>query len=280
MQDIKLIALDLDGTLFNDNGIISDKNIEYINKAILNGVEVVISTGRPFSGLPFKQLSSTKIKYAITTNGAGVYEIPNQKCIFGAPMDNSVSFPVIDFLLSKDIHFDIFIDGKSYSPTKCLPVAKQLPVPQSLKEYILTTRTRIDDIKGFITENNLKIQKITVNFKKDENGILTDRNEVKDFLTKNPDITVVSGGYNNLEFTLKGIDKGVGLNKLAAFLNIPMESTMAIGDTENDLAIINAAAIGIAMGNATDIVKEKADYTTLSNNDSGVAEAIKHFTCF
>ena len=59
-----------------------------------------------------------------------------------------------------------------------------------------------------------------------------------------------------------------------------MESTMAIGDTENDLAIINAAAIGVAMGNATDIVKEKADYTTLSNNDSGVAEAIKHFTCF
>ena len=93
----------------------------------------------------------------------------------------------------------------------------------------------------------------------------------------NPDINVVCGGYNNLEFTAAGVDKGMGLKKLAELLSIPMESTMAIGDTENDLAIIEAAGIGVAMGNATDAVKARADYVTTTNTKDGVAAAIEHF---
>ena len=68
--------------------------------------------------------------------------------------------------------------------------------------------------------------------------------------------------------------------RLAGFLEVPIEQTMAIGDTENDLAIIKAAGIGVAMGNATPELKAQADYVTLSNEESGVAAAIKHFVEF
>lgn len=277
MSEIKLIALDLDGTLFNNSGEITQKNIDAINKAIDSGVTVVISTGRPFAGLPFEQLQKTKIRYSINTNGSSIYEIATRKLIHEECMDNSVTIPIINFLMTKSIHMDAFIEGNGYSPYKCLDTAKQLKVPASLKHYIIDTRTRVESIIDFITENHLQIQKMTLNFQTAEDGTLIDRQEVHDFLLANPNINVVCGGYNNLEFTKTGVDKGVGLHHLANYLNIPIEQTLAIGDTENDLSILSAAHIGVAMANATPDVKAAADYITLSNEESGVAAAIEHF---
>ena len=80
MNAIKLIALDLDGTLFNNQSQISAHNIDTIKKATEAGTTVVISTGRPYSGLPFEQLKGSGIRYAITTNGSAIYEIESGKC--------------------------------------------------------------------------------------------------------------------------------------------------------------------------------------------------------
>ena len=128
--------------------------------------------------------------------------------------------------------------------------------------------------------NNAPLQKMTVNFQTDENGVLIDREDVRLFLTSNPDITVVCGGYNNLEFTRKGVDKGQGLIHLANYLGIPIEETMAIGDTENDLEILKTAGISVAMGNSIEDIKKLADYVTLTNEEDGVAHAIEHFLEF
>ena len=140
-----------------------------------------------------------------------------------------------------------------------------------------TTRTRLDNILQFIHENQLKVQKMTLNFYPAADGTLIDRETVRKFLVSNPSITTVCGGYNNLEFTRADANKGVGLRKLAEILGVNPDATMAIGDTENDLAIIEAAGIGVAMGNATDAVKARADYVTTTNTKDGVAAAIEHF---
>ena len=277
MQDIKLIALDLDGTLFNPEGIISKKDLDAIKRVTNQGVTVVISTGRPYSGLPFEQLKDTGIKYSINTNGSAAYEIGTKKCIFEESMENDISFPIIDFLLTKDIHFDAFIQGQGYSPTKCLEPGKKLDYPKSLLYYVLETRTRVDNLCEYIKEHDMKIQKMTLNFYKDVNGNYVDRDEVEKYLLSNSNISVVSGGFNNLEFTRSDVDKGTGLREIADKLGIPVEQTMAIGDSGNDLAIIKAASVGIAMGNASEYIKEAADYVTLSNEASGGAAAINHF---
>lgn len=277
MDKIKLIALDLDGTLFDNNGKVSPANINEINRAIENGTKVVISTGRPFIGIPFDAIKNTGIRYAITTNGSAIYEIPTEKCLHETPLDDNIVIPIIDFLMTRRVHMDAFISGKAYSPKKCLEDAKILDIPAALKHYIINTRERVDSIPDFIRENGLHIQKMTLNFPKDENGHYIAKEEVSDFLLNNSSLKVVSGGYGNLEFTMAGVDKGVGLNKLAQLLDIPIEQTMAVGDTENDLAIIKAARIGVAMGNATDDVKAASDYITDTNENDGVAKAISHF---
>ena len=276
MNAVKLIALDLDGTLFNSQSQISAHNIDTIKKANEAGATVVISTGRPYSGLPFEQLKGSGIRFAITTNGSAIYEIESGKCLFEEAMDEDIILPILDFLLTKDIHMDAFIGGKGYTPVQCVAAGQKLANPPALKHYILNTRVRVDNLPLFIHENQLKVQKMTLNFYP-EGDVFKDREEVRKYLESNPAVTTVSGGYNNLEFTRADVNKGVGLQKMAQLLDIPVAQTMAVGDTENDLAIIRAAGFGVAMGNATAAVKSAADYITTSNDEDGVATAIAHF---
>lgn len=277
MKDIKLVALDLDGTLFDNSSRISKRNLTAIRSITDKGIHVVISTGRPFEGIPFDQIKGTGINYAITANGSGIYEISTGKCLYENAMDEGLVTPILNFLLTRDIHMDAFIGGKGYTPVQCVETAQKLTVPSSIKNYIITTRTRLDNILQFIHENQLKVQKMTLNFYPAADGTLIDRETVRKFLVSNPSITTVCGGYNNLEFTRADANKGVGLRKLAEILGVNPDATMAIGDTENDLAIIEAAGIGVAMGNATDAVKARADYVTTTNTKDGVAAAIEHF---
>ena len=277
MKDIKLVALDLDGTLFDNSSRVSERNLTAIRSITDKGIHVVISTGRPFEGIPFDQIKGTGINYAITANGSGIYEISTGKCLYENAMDEELVTPILNFLLTRDIHMDAFIGGKGYTPVQCVETAQKLTVPSSIKNYIITTRTRLDNILQFIHENQLKVQKMTLNFYPAADGTLIDRETVRKFLVSNPSITTVCGGYNNLEFTRADANKGVGLRKLAEILGVNPDATMAIGDTENDLAIIEAAGIGVAMGNATDAVKARADYVTTTNTKDGVAAAIEHF---
>lgn len=277
MKDIKLVALDLDGTLFDNSSRISKRNLTAIRSITDKGIHVVISTGRPFEGIPFDQIKGTGINYAVTANGSGIYEISTGKCLYENAMDEELVTPILNFLLTRDIHMDAFIGGKGYTPIQCVETAQKLTVPSSIKNYIITTRTRLDNILQFIHENQLKVQKMTLNFYPAADGTLIDRETVRKFLVSNPSITTVCGGYNNLEFTRADANKGVGLRKLAEILGVNPDATMAIGDTENDLAIIEAAGIGVAMGNATDAVKARADYVTTTNTKDGVAAAIEHF---
>lgn len=277
MKNIKLVALDLDGTLFDNSSHISKRNLQAIRAITDKGIHVVISTGRPFEGIPFDQIKGTGINYAITANGSGIYEISTGKCLYENAMDEELVTPILNFLLTRDIHMDAFIGGKGYTPVQCVETAQKLTVPSSIKNYIITTRTRLDNILQFIHENQLKVQKMTLNFYPAADGTLIDRETVRKFLVSNPSITTVCGGYNNLEFTRADANKGVGLRKLAEILGVNPDATMAIGDTENDLAIIEAAGIGVAMGNATDAVKARADYVTTTNTKDGVAAAIEHF---
>ena len=235
MKNIKLVALDLDGTLFNHESRISRRNLDTIKKATELGIAVVISTGRPLNGLPFDQIKGSGIRYAITANGSAIYEIETGKCLREEAMEEDLFVPIVEYLLTKDIHMDAFIGGNGYSPMQCVKNGERLVVPEALKHYI------------------------------------------KNYLESNPNVTSVCGGYNNLEFTRAGVNKGVALRALAEILSIDPAETMAIGDTENDLAIIKAAGIGVAMGNATPAVREQADYVTDDNESDGVATAMEHF---
>lgn len=277
MKNIQLIALDLDGTLFNSKGKITEKNITELNRAAAKGIHTVISTGRPYSGLPFEQIKDTKIAYALTTNGAAVYRIKDKYCIYENTMTPELLEPILDFILSREIHIDLYIDGKAVTPVRCRENINCLAVPDSLKEYMLATRTPVDDLRAYVKDCGKNIQKINLNFYPQPDGTLHYREETLAFLKSLSAIEVVCGGFNNYEVSKAGVTKGTGLKALAEYLGTTLEQTMAMGDSENDYSMINAAGLGIAMGNASNDIKAIADYVTASNEEDGVGEAIRKF---
>lgn len=275
-NQFKLVALDLDGTLFNSQSSISDKNKKAIKAASNAGTTFVIATGRPYSGLPLDDMNELGIKYAITTNGAAVYKVPEKECLLESCMPWEQTADLVDELLALPIHMDLFMDGNAYTPDVCKTAIEHMThLPKELKEYILSTRKLIPDITGLLRREKLPVQKVTMNFPLAEDGSVLYRDKAISILNRYPDVYYLSGGFGNLEFTLKGISKAKGLTFLCDSLNIPIEQTLACGDSENDLDIIKAAELGIAMDNAMDNVKSAADEAAPSNDEDGVAAIIE-----
>lgn len=272
--DIKLVALDLDGTLFDDEGNISQSNIEAIKYAIDKGVHVVIASGRHFGGLNLHQLEGIPLSYAITTNGAAVYNWSDGSCLFEDPLTKEQVLDVLQYLGEQKIFTTAFINGEGVVPGFLYDLISDLPLPGDLRDEYYPKLKYVPDLTAY--QADYEVQKFCFNFF-EEDGELLGRAALAEFLYGHDDLEVVCGGFENLECTRLGVNKGTALHRLAAHLGLKPEQTMAIGDTENDLAIIKAAGVGVAMENGDEEVKAAADYITADNNHDGVAKAIYQF---
>lgn len=275
MRDIKLIALDLDGTLLTNEKKVTQETVNVLQEAKARGVYVVASTGRPYGGLPFAVLEEAGIEYAITANGSAIYKLKGKECLYSDGISPELAEEIVTELLDLGVHTDIFVDGQGYGNKKTYDNIRLLSMSDVMKDYMRTTRIYIDDLLACIRERNLPLQKITTNYYAMPDGIDPKRAQVLARYAGSEEVEIVSGGVNNLELTKKGISKGAALRILAELLGVDMSQTMACGDSENDMDIIRTAAVGVAMANAEECVKAVADYATLSNEEDGVADAVR-----
>lgn len=271
---IRLVALDLDGTFLNEKKEITDGNRKAVIEAVKAGVQMIVSTGRPYSGIAVEEFLAMGMEYAITVNGAEIYRLADRKCMYLEGMENARAREIIAALKQFDIRIDFLMDGCGYGEVSANDRIEELGLPDIMKDYIRETRILVDDMDTFIGEKGVEIPKITLNFYMTEDGIYKDYDEVLHLLQGMDDISFLSGGYHNLEITKKGVTKGKSLQILTEMLGIDMKETMACGDSENDIDIMKAAAVGVAMANASEETKAAADYITLSNEEDGVAHAI------
>ena len=129
----------MDGTLLNNANEITTENKEAILEAGERGIEVVISTGRPFVGVHAEELVPLGVHYAITANGGAVYQMAGQECIFESSMACGKICPIIRELQKKEIHFNAFVNGKRYGETSRLPIIDRLVMPEATKKFIRST---------------------------------------------------------------------------------------------------------------------------------------------
>ena len=275
MANIKLIALDMDGTLFDEQGKISKKDRETLQKVTDAGVAVAIATGRAYTELPIEMLYEVGVRYAITGNGSAVYRLPNRECVFSDCLDNEVLYAILEEIGQLDIYYDIYIEGTAYCPKSVCHNIRRMDMPTEIHEHVERTRIVVDDLIDFIKASGKQVEKATANFALLEDGTLLGREETAKILDKYPQVQYLSGGYHNWEFTKTGVTKGSGIRFLAEKLGVAMESTMACGDSQNDLAMLEAVEVAVAMGNAKEEVKQIADFISKTNNESGVAYAIE-----
>lgn len=276
MGNIRLIALDLDGTLLNNQGVIAKEDEEALKKATETGIAVAVATGRAYAELPVTRLYEAGIRYAITGNGSGVYRLPDKNCVFSDCLDTDVVCEILKELEKLNVYFDVYIEGLVYCQKSVCPVIRKMDMPEALHEHIEKTRNFVEDLAAFVKESGKQVEKVTINFAH-ENGIYIGRDATASLLDRYPQVQYLCGGYHNLEFTRAGVTKGSGLHFLAERIGVPMDETMACGDSENDLYMLREAHLAVAMGNASEEVKEISDHVTLSNEEHGVAAAMDKF---
>ncbi len=266
-MQIKLIALDMDGTTLNEHHEVSTITKTAIEQAIAQNVEVIISTGR--TGIELKPIFDkfTNIRYFICGNGSKIYDREKNINVYENMLPFKESSTIMRQLVKYDVVPEVYANERIYTDQYYYDHVDDYINP-TLKSLILRSRTPVENIHDFLLQHQKPIEKINIFYKDIEN-----KNKVHKLCT-NMEVTLTSSLDQNIEINSKTASKGNALQHLCQKMNIASTDVMAIGDASNDISMLKYAGFSVAMGNAIPEVKEISKFTTLSNIENGVAASI------
>lgn len=263
----KLLCVDIDGTLLDDEKRVPIQVKKSLKNAYDRGVKVALASGRMPAGIELieKELGIPCIKIC----NAGTYILMGENCIGAEYLSNSAMKDFYRrFALSRDIPLWIF-RGKEWYVTG---IDKY--IEQEIK--IIPKKPHMVDVEQLADEwdkDGIKPNKLLV--AADVEILQEIYREIRVYNSKELDMARSADTF--IEIFPKGASKGRALKTICKELNIDIAETIAIGDQELDIPMIEAAGIGIAMGNAISDLKEKADFVTRTNNEAGIAYALEQF---
>jgi len=266
----KLIAIDMDGTLLNNEEKVSERNKKSIMEATKKGVQVVVSTGRIFSSATYFAKLIKVVTPIISCNGAYVSEYHKDNIILENPIKKNDLKNIIETLEKNNLYYHFYDNENFYTKDLEYNSLKYYEWNKKQDEENKINIQIIEDPLNFIEKENVKVYKIVV-MDNDMERIQNSRIE----LSKNKEIEIVSSWHGSLDIMYKGVSKGKALKQLCNLYDISREEVIAIGDNENDLSMLEYAGTSVAMGNGIDIVKEYATHVTDTNDNDGVAKIIE-----
>lgn len=270
MGDIRLVAMDLDHTLLNDDKKISKYTERVLREAMNSGVFIVPATGRIFKSIPGFIRDMEGVRYALCCNGATVYDKDEDEILYTNHLSEQTVFDIFDILEKYHCTHDIYQNGQGYMEPRFLDHLPEYGVFNHTYDLVKDTRLPVENLREYIHKNPLGIEKISSFF--DDMKV---RKAAFEELCEKNIASVSSSLSNNIEINQFGCDKGDGLIHLAEHLGIPMSQVMVCGDAGNDTKMIEAAGIGVVMENGMEELKKIADFITKTNNEDGVAYAIE-----
>lgn len=273
-MDIKLIALDMDGTtLQKDYMSISDRTRNVLAKAIAKGIHVVPSTGRILGQLPESVVSIPGINYAVTSNGAAVTNLKTKEVISSNYLGSGSVKKIMKILTRRNIFCEIYYQGQSYGERRYFEmISKRNELSKELIAFIRSNATAVDDVLDFTIAHASEIEKINI-------PLLSEKNHrvLWQKFSQIHGVTLTKAIANNIEVNHRLANKGAGLKQLCRILKLEAGNVMAIGDSDNDLRMLEFAGLSVAMGNASEEIKAIANHVTLPFYEDGVADAIEKF---
>lgn len=282
---MRMIVIDMDGTLLNAKTEISEENIRAIKAAQKDGIEVVIATGRFYRDAKARCERASIDTYIISSNGSEVHSRDGVQ-IHCASMDEKDAKSIIEKLESEGYYYEVTVDGAIYSTEKG-------------RERILEeAKKKIDEGDGrgrsyFKSEYELQFNQKGLESVDGMEAIFrrakgyykvlghsfddAKRSAGIELFKEMDGICLVTSGNHNFEMSSKKASKGDSLEKLASMIGLELQNTMAIGDNYNDVSMFEKVGYSVAMGNANDDIKGRCTSVTLANNENGVAHAIYKF---
>lgn len=264
---IKLVAIDIDGTLLNTNREITPEVFEAIQEAKRQGVKIVIATGRPITGVQtiLKELKLTEEgDYVITFNGGLVQDVATKQ-------------DVVKETLSYDDYLDIeLLARKLEVPMHASTKEGMYTANRNIGKYTIYEAMLVDSPVYYRTPDEMKDKEIVKTMLVDEPEILDEKIKLipSTFFEK---YNIAKSAPFYLEITPKTVSKGIAIQRLAERLGLTLEETMAIGDEENDRSMLEMGGNPVVMENGNPELKKIAKYITKSNEESGVAYALREW---
>ena len=259
----KLIAVDIDGTLLNSKGELTQITKDKILKAVDNGVVFTISTGRPIQGvMPLVEKIGLDIPL-ITYNGSMVLKANTMEVLYSRTLENSDSRQIYTIGEDWDITMMIWSDNKLYSNKD----NKKSNYYSEITNTPLILVNSLEEVSKGVTK---------FLWYEDEDKIKKFMPELMERL-KSETVSVHTSRPYFLEFVDRMASKAIAIEKLSEVYDIKREEVIAIGDSYNDISMLEYAGMGVAMENAPEDIKKIADYITKSCDEDGVAYAIDKF---
>ncbi len=265
MSKYRMLAVDLDDTLLNDRFKISPLNKDYIQRAREVGVHVTLATGRMFrSALPYARELGINLPL-ITYQGALVKEAGSGEVLLHRPVPLEVAREAVAWVSSLGYHVNVYLNDKLY-------VEKLTPEAETYQKISGIPAHPVGDLLALLDQGEAPTKVLVVG----QEGPL---DELAEQMCRHfgRALHICKSKPHFLELSHPEATKGHALDTLASRWGVTREQVIAIGDSYNDLEMIEYAGLGVVMGNARPDIQAKADYVTKSNEEDGVAEVIDRF---
>ena len=271
-MSIRCIALDLDRTTLNSAGQLSERNRKAMEQAIENGIQIAVASGRSLDSLPAAVLEIPGIRYAITSNGAAVYDLEERTCLRQYKLTAEAVRDILRWTEEADVTFEAFIDGKPYAEKDYVEDPVRFgAMPRSIP-YIQGTREPVENMRHFIQRHEEELDCIDVVVKSEEY-----KRQLWKILEKQVrHVYITSSVKQLLEISDVNAGKDAAARFLIEYLGMTREELAGFGDGHNDSGLLEFAGIGFAVENAVEECRKAADRIVSSNDGDGVAEGIEY----
>lgn len=279
MDPMRIIALDLDGTLLDSQKRLSEGNRAALAAAAAKGALIVPTTGRFFGMMPACIRDLPFVRYAITINGAQVYDRETDTALVREEIPLDMALDLMRLLDGYDVIYDCYRNNWGWMTQAFKDKSPEYATNEHYVKMIADFRNGVPELKAHLeaTRAEGNVQKSMFFSRLDDPDAQALRAAEREIAARFPDLKTTSSTWNNVEVNLKTAHKGVALKRFAESLGLTLANCMSFGDGGNDLTMIEAAGVGVAMSNAAPEVLAAADYVSCSNDEDGVAAALKHF---
>lgn len=263
----KLILTDLDGTLLRDDKSLSPANRAALVRAAAQGAEVVVATGRFFGGIPRELLELPFLRYFILMNGAKVYDRREDRVLYRSEIPLAQAERVMDLLEPLDCTVDCYQNDVGWMERRYFDHLDYYVTDPVSRAMVRSHRRPVDDLRAQVRAGGDTVQKMQAYFPH-----LELRPQVMALLRREvPGVVQSVSLPTNLELNAAGATKGAALAALCRALGVDPLDTAAFGDGTNDVSMLAAAGVGVAMANGAPETRQAADLVTASNQEDGVA---------
>lgn len=269
---IKLVGLDLDGTVLGKDRVLTQRTIDALALAASKGVNLVIDSGRAFSVVPKEIRELPFMRYYVLCNGAEIYDKQRDETIYRAEIPLQKALKIYDDLTAyPEVYLDCYMSDGSWARAEDYLKIDSFVSDQSHRDVLHNTREPVPDFRDALVKRGKPVYKLQTIYMNTHI-----RNAEREKMEKlYPEMNITTSYPYNLEINALEATKGGGLLKLAEILGLERDQVIAFGDSENDLSMIQCAGTGYAMENAAPDIKLAADKIAPPNFEDGVAQVLE-----